>query len=137
MQLKTLIAGLVLVVLGCGMAEAQSLSPMRKQGSTPSDTKGFKLIVGNPYPRAMTFEIIPMDTKFEILADRALVRPSEIRLGAGMQRTVTLAFKIPQGQKERTIGVCVQPKDLEGSILPRVCGTYTGTMLVAGRGKGG
>jgi hypothetical protein len=118
------------------MAEAQSLSPMRKQGATPSDTKGFKLVVGNPYKKAMTFEIIPMDTEFEILADRAVVRPNEIRLGAGMQRTVTLAFKIPEGQKERTIGVCVQPKDLEGSILPRVCGTYTGIMLTA-HGKGG
>jgi hypothetical protein len=136
MQLRAVIAGLILVTLGCGMAEAQSLSPMRKQGMTPSDTKGFKLIVGNPYKRAMTFEIIPMDTRFEIVADRAVVRPSEVRLGAGMQRTVTLAFKIPAGQKERTIGVCVQPKDLKGSILPRVCGTYTGVVLTAG-GKGG
>lgn len=136
MQLRAVILGLVLMALGCGIAEAQSLSPMRKQGSTPSDTKGFKLIVGNPYKQAMTFEIIPMDTKFETLAERAVVRPNEIRLGAGMQRTVTLAFKIPEGQKERSIGVCVQPKDLAGSILPRVCGTYTGIALTA-VGKGG
>lgn len=136
MQLNRRLRGVFLTVLftaavGVGSASAQSLSPMHNKGLTPSDTKGFKLVVGNPYPRAMTFVIVPMDTQFENLAARAVVRPSEVRLGAGLSRTVTVAFKIDPGQKERTIGVCVQPKEIEGSVFPRVCGTYTGVMAHA------
>lgn len=124
---------LALTIIGlclfAATANAQSLSPMRKSGTTPSDVKGFKLVVGNPYPRSMTFEVIPMDSTFTAVADKAIARPEEVRLGAGLSRSVTIAFKIDPDQAERTIGVCIQPKQIEGSVLPRVCGTYTGRML--------
>jgi hypothetical protein len=137
MQLKTLFGGVLLGIAVASAAHGQSLSPMHNKGPTPSDTKGFKLVIANPYPKAMTFVIIPMDTAFENAAPKAVVRPNEVRLGAGLSRTVTVAFKIDPGQKERTIGVCVQPKEIEGSILPRVCGTYTGIMAGAGIGRPG
>lgn len=130
MQLnRTLAIAATLFILSAGAAAAQSLSPMHNSGVTPTDTKGFKLAVGNPYPTAMVFEIIPMDTKFVTRAAHAVAQPSEIKLGPGLSRSVMVAFKIEAGQKERTIGVCVQPKQIEGSVLPRVCGTYTGTMF--------
>jgi hypothetical protein len=110
-------------------AMAQSLSPMKKTGTTPTDIKGFKLVVGNPYPGRMTFVIVPMNTDFTAVADDAVVRPNEIRLAPGMGRTVTVQFRIGAPKKERTIGVCVVPKDLEGPVLPRVCGTYTGVII--------
>jgi hypothetical protein len=122
------------LVLGCGTAAAQSLSPMHKTGATPSDVKGFKLLVGNPYPTRMTFVVVAMDPKFNEIAPRAVVRPGEIKLAPGQARGVTVQFAIGPEAKERTIGVCVLPKDLDGPLLPRVCGTYTGIMLHPGAG---
>ena len=121
-----------IILLGAEAAQAQSLSPMRNQGTTPSDTKGFKLTVGNPYKTRMTFMIVPMDPKFEVVAQNAEVNFPELTMAPGFSRQVIVTFRIPAPQKERTIGVCVQPKDLESTVLPRVCGTYTGKLLGAG-----
>lgn len=125
---KLALAVCCLGLLG-GTAAAQSLSPMHKTGPTPTDIKAFRLQVGNPYPGKMTFVIVPMDTEFKQLAPRAVVRPSEIKLAPGFGRAVTVQFAIPAEAKERTIGVCVMPKDLDGPLLPRVCGTYTGVAI--------
>ena len=129
MQLTNLLrVGLALVVL-TGPVCAQSLSPMRKSGFTPTDTKGFRLDIGNPFRKPMTFVIVPMDTKFNTIAEQAMVTPSEARLPPGGTRSVVVQFRIPPAYKERSIGVCVYPKDLEGQVLTRVCGTYTGQLL--------
>jgi hypothetical protein len=132
MQLKRALFLVVLamaLVFSAHAAMAQSLSPMHKTGTTPTDIKGFKLVVGNPYPGRMTFIITPMNPQFTAVADDAIVRPNEIRLAPGSGRTVTVQFRIGVPRKERTIGVCVVPKDLEGPVLPRVCGTYTGVII--------
>ncbi len=111
-----------------GMASAQSLSPMRNDGETPSAIKGFKLLVGNPYKTKMTFVVIPMDPKFRTVAADAAVNFPELTMAPGLTRQVIVTFRIDPAVKERTIGVCVQPKSIEGTVLPRVCGTYTGRM---------
>lgn len=113
-------------------AAAQSLSPMHADGATPGDTKGFRLAVGNPYPGRMIFEIIPMDSKFRVAASDAAVNFPTLVLAPGTTRQVIVTFKIVPPQKERTIGVCVQPKNLPGTVQPRVCGTYTGRRLGTG-----
>jgi len=66
MQLKTPLSALVVLAGITGAAQAQSLSPMHNSGTTPSDIKGFKLFVGNPYPTRMTFRVIPMDAQFKV-----------------------------------------------------------------------
>ena len=132
MQLRShVIAGLVLLLL-TGAAAAQSLSPMHNDGETPSLVKGFKLYVGNPYKTSMTFEVIPMDPRFEVAAADAAVNFPEITMAPGTSRQVIVTFRIDPTQKERTIGVCVQPKSIEGTVMPRVCGTYTGRLHRAG-----
>lgn len=131
MQLKTIGLALGTLLLFCGAAAAQSLSPMRNEGTTPSTTKGFRLVVGNPYEGRMTFVVLPMDPKFTTLAANAEVNFPEITMGPGMSRQVIVTFEIDPALKERTIGVCVQPKYIEGTVLPRVCGTYTGRLLGA------
>jgi hypothetical protein len=120
-----LLAGIAAPAASC----AQSLSPMHGAGPTPSETKGFRLVIGNPYKTAMTFVIVPMDPTFQSPAEHAAVQPGEIRLAPGASRSVLAAFRIGPDQKERTIGVCVQPKDIKGTVLPRVCGTYSGTVV--------
>lgn len=134
MLLRLSLAALVglAALVAASAAAAQSLSPMRADGSTPSEIKGFRLTVGNPYRQRMVFEIIPMDAKFERVAANAAVSAPEIRLAPGASRPVIVQFKIDPKSKERTIGVCVQPKDLDGPVLPRVCGTYTGRLIGPG-----
>ena len=133
MQLKSLLIAAALACLAAGAASAQSLQPMRKTGGTPSEIKAFRLIVGNPYNQRMTFIAMVMDPSFNHVVDGALVQPAEFRLAPDAQRNVIVKFKIDPAVKERTIAVCVLPKDLEGPVLPRVCGTYTGRMPGAGR----
>lgn len=115
-----------------GSAQAQSLSPMERKGPTPTTEKGFRLNVGNPYDTRLTFVVVPMDPEFNVPIAGAVVRPSEFRLAPGASRGVIVRFKIDPAERERTIGVCVSPKDLGGSILPRVCGRYTGFVVAAG-----
>ena len=125
------------VALGAAFAAsagAQSLSPMRKDGTTPTDIKGFRLTVGNPYDQRMTFVMTPMEPGFEIVAGEASVTPALLTLAPGESRQVILAFRIPEPEGERTIGLCITPRDIEGPILPRVCGTYSGTLLIRARG---
>jgi hypothetical protein len=128
MQLKPLLIAGLLALAPPGAASAQSLSPMRNAGDTPSNIKGFKLYVGNPYKTRMVFEVIPMDPKFEVLAADAAVNFGELVMAPGTTRQVIVTFRIDPQIKERTIGVCVQPKQIEGTVKPRVCGTYTGRL---------
>lgn len=122
------VLALCLPVLATAAATAQSLTPMTRAGVTPGDTKGFKLLVGNPYPGRMTFRVIPMDAGFTEPAADATARPDRVTIAPGHARSVIVAFKIDPNQKERTIGLCIVPEDFHGPILPRVCGRYTGRM---------
>lgn len=131
MRMRLLFA-VACLALGSGAAAGQSLSPMRDAGSTPSDVKGFRLTIGNPYKTRMVFLVLPMDPSFRVAAAEAAVSAPEIRLAPGASRPVIVTFRIDPALKERTIGVCVQPKDLDGPVLPRVCGTYTGRLIGAG-----
>ena len=126
--MKPIVTALLMLGVSVAMAHAQSLSPMHNTGTTPSNIKGFKLVIGNPYKQKMTFQVIPMDTKFRTVAQDAQVNFPEITMAPGTTRQVIVTFKIDAVRKERTIGVCVQPKDLGGTVLPRVCGTYTGKL---------
>lgn len=128
MQLKFALLALIATAIVAGPVAAQSLSPMRNQGETPSHIKGFKLYVGNPYRTKMTFEVLPMDSQFRTLAADAAVNFPELTMAPGMTRQVIVTFRIDPAIKERTIGVCVQPKSIAGTVLPRVCGTYTGRL---------
>lgn len=131
MHLKPLFAVLLLAA-GLAPATAQSLAPMRNEGSTPTGMKAFRLQVGNPYPRRMVFTIVPMEPGFETPASGAKVNFPQVTLAPGVTRQVIVSFTIDPAIKERTIGVCVQPKAFEGTVMPRVCGTYTGRISGAG-----
>lgn len=130
--MRGLIVALALA-LAASPAAAQSLSPMRDAGTTPSAVKGFRLTVGNPYRTRMSFIVVPMEPGFIVPAREAAVSVSEFRLAPGASRPVIVSFRIDPAAKERTIAVCVMPKQVEGPILPRVCGTYTGRLAGAGR----
>ena len=124
-------AALLLALGFAAVAQAQSLSPMENSGTTPSTVKGFKLTIGNPYKTRMTFLIQPMDAQFKTRLLDAEVNFPQLTMAPGYSRQVIVTFPIDPQRKERTIGVCVVPKDLAGPVLPRVCGRYTGKLLGA------
>jgi hypothetical protein len=124
MRALTLALAAVLVAAFCGVATGQSLSPMEHAGTTPSAVKGFRLNVGNPYPRRMAFVLTAMQP-----AEGATIRPERVVLAPGHARPVLFAFQIDPALKERTIALCISPENVDGPILPRVCGRYTGRML--------
>jgi hypothetical protein len=123
-----LLAAMLLAALPAA-ASAQSLAPTHGTGPTPSNIKGFRLTVGNPYKTAMSFAVVPTDPGFSVPAGDAVVQPDRLTLAPGFSRQVILAFKIPPRSRERTIGLCVTPQGITGPVLPRVCGTYTGVLL--------
>ena len=132
-SLKAALAPVVLLTaLMAAPAIAQSLSPLEKSGMTPSDRKAFRLTVGNPYERRMTFVLVPLLPDYETPTDGVVVKPAELTMAPGFSRPVIVTFDIDPAKKERTIALCVMPKAIDGPIMPRVCGRYTGRM--AGRG---
>lgn len=125
----------LLAVLGLAVvspALAQSLSPLEKSGLTPSDRKAFRLQVGNPYDHKMTFELVALLPDYQTPTDGVVIKPARLTMAPGFTRPVIVTFDIDPAKKERTIALCVTPAALDGPILPRVCGRYTGRM--AGRG---
>ena len=122
---SSIAAFLIAVIFLAGTAFAQGLTPMKREGVTAGPAKAFYVAVRNPYDRPMSFSITPVETDFETLASRAKARPHRVRLGAQKTRRVILLFEIPQNAKERTIALCVQPEEPLGSVVTRVCGTYT------------
>ena len=123
---------LLAVLFSAAPAAAQSLSPLEKSGVTPSDRKAFRLTVGNPYERRMTFVLVPLLPDYETPTDGVVVKPAELTMAPGFSRPVIVTFDINPAKKERTIALCVMPAALDGPILPRVCGRYTGRMAGAG-----
>lgn len=131
-SLKLATLALALVVGIAAPVTAQSLSPLEKTGVTPSDRKAFKLTVGNPYQTRMTFVMVPLAPDYETPIGGVTIRPAELTMAPQFSRQVIVTFDIDPKKKERTIALCVMPKALDGPILPRVCGRYTGRM--AGHG---
>lgn len=123
------IVALFVVAVTVTAASAQSVSPLRKEGTTLSSTKAFYVNVSNPYKVPMVFSLRAMETDFETPAKGSVVRPERIKLGVNRGRRVIVKFKIPEGMGERKIALCVEPEGLQGPIQPRVCGTYAGKRL--------
>lgn len=113
------------------VASGQSLSPLEKAGPTPSDRKAFRLVVGNPYTRRMTFVLVPTEPDYSTPARGVVVNHPKLTLAPGFSRQVIVTFDIDPSKGERTIALCVMPEAIDGPVLPRVCGLYAGHM--AGR----
>ncbi len=121
------------LVVAASEVAAQGLSPLRREGETPGDRKAFYISVKNPYPKALTFRLEPMELDHQNLAPNAWVHPNKVTIAPNRGRRVTLIMEIPKNETERTISLCVTIPSLESAVLPRVCGTYTGRRFGAGR----
>ena len=87
----TVCLGAALLVLQAGGAAAQSVSPIKKSGVTPTNRKAFYVTIRNPYPAPMTFSLTPMEPDFEKEAKGTKVLPDTVTLGQDRQRRVFAA----------------------------------------------
>lgn len=122
----------LLLAVALGPASAQSLSPLQKTGETPSASKAFRLVVGNPYDQRMTFVLTPMQADYVTPARGATLNYPRLTLAPGFSRQVIFTFDIDPKKKERTIALCITPENIDGPVLPRVCGLYTGHIAGSG-----
>jgi hypothetical protein len=76
--------------------------------------------------------MVPMQPDYRTPANNDVVNYPTLTMAPGFSREVIVTFAIDPNQKERTIALCVMPKAIDGPILPRVCGLYTGRMAGAG-----
>ena len=120
---------LVLLAAQAQAAGAQTVTPLRKEGTTLTQKKAFYVNIGNPYNTPMTFSLRTLESDFTTPAEGSVVRPNKVKLGVNRTRRVIVAFTIPEESRERQIALCVMPEGIEGPVRPRVCGTYTGKRL--------
>ena len=110
-------------------AAAQSVSPMRGIIKSFDDQFAVRLTVGNPYAKAVNFDVRVYDENFAPV--NANVYPSNVRVGAGDTRQATVRVSF-EGQKQRKIRVCAEGLfGLEQTNLVRtqVCGRFLGLRL--------
>ena len=117
---------LLLLGLVAAPALAVGLGPLAKEGVTDSGRKGFYLTLINPYPRAETFMLTPLDVGSETIAPRVVIIPARTIVGGGRNRKVlVIASDLSPGEKY-AFRVCAEmpPKPME-TIHARVCSTLT------------
>ena len=107
-----------------GPASAQSLTPMR--GEVRSFTESFALRVspGNPYTHRIRIEIKVYDEAFNPVAAR--VSPSEIIVGAQNRRSVLVVVPF-QELRERRVRICAESIPFPNQatkLRTQVCGKF-------------
>ena len=111
-------------------ALAVGLGPLTKDGVTDSERKGFSLTVINPYPRAETFVLTPLDFTAETAAPRVVVFPSRVTIGGGGNRKVLVVASALTPGERYAFRVCAErPPQTSDIIHARVCSKLTARRL--------
>jgi hypothetical protein len=111
------------------VAQAQSVTPMRGVSKSFTDAFAVRLTVGNPYQRAVQFDVRVYDENFEPV--EAFVSPIVLRIGARDAKQVTV--RIPfLGQGQRKVRVCAEGlfgTDNKSALRTQVCGRFLGQLV--------
>lgn len=110
-------------------AAAQSVSPMRGIVKSFADQFAVRLTVGNPYTKAVNFDVRVYDENFAPV--NAVVYPSSMRVGAGDTRQATIRVSF-NGQTQRKVRVCAEGlfgKEQTNLVRTQVCGRFLGLRL--------
>lgn len=117
---------LLLAALGATPAAAVGLGPLSKEGVTDSDRKGFYLTVINPYPRAETFTLTPLDSATEAPAPRVTAFPDRLTIGGGRTSKILVVASGLAPRERYTFRVCAErPPMPTETIHARVCSKLT------------
>lgn len=109
-----------------GLAHAQSMSPMRGNVDSFSDTFAVRVYPTNPYGQRIKVEVKVYDKDFFEVPAR--VTPETFGLAAGGSRTVTVVIPF-DGQKDRKVRICTESIPFPGQqtqIRTQICGKFLG-----------
>jgi hypothetical protein len=123
---RRVLAAALATVAWSGAAPGAGLSPLVKDGLTPSAAKAFHLTALNPYDRPTRFVLEVMEPDLVTPARAARVAPAEVVIPPEGARRVMLVFDVPPNVMERSVALCISAPEVGGTVLARVCGRYTG-----------
>ena len=104
-------------------AMAVGLGPMKREGVTVSEKKGFYLTVINPYPQTKQFRIVAREMETEVPLDNVEILPATGAIGGNTNRRVLVVFKNLEVGEVRQARVCARlDRPVQGvGIDARVC----------------
>ncbi|MBE7186205.1 MAG: hypothetical protein INR68_17565 [Methylobacterium mesophilicum] len=117
------------MLLGAGLAQAQSMSPMRGRVASYSDEFALKVFPRNIYPQRIDFEVHAYDQDFQPID--ATILPQTFTLAAGGVRPVTVIIPFA-GATERKVRVCAESVPFptqSAQIKTRICGKFLAQRL--------
>ena len=119
-----------LALMGSGQASfSQSVTPMRAVANSMTDEFAIRLTVGNPYNKAVTFNVLAFDENYEPV--EAIIVPSKLRVGSRDTKQVVVRFSF-LGEPKRKVRVCAEglfSQNNNTAIRTQVCGRYLGQRL--------
>lgn len=107
-----------------GIANAQTMTPLRQMVTSYEDRFAIKVNPKNPYKHRIDMVVRVYDENFRLI--KARVTPRRMKLGAGGSRPVTVMVPF-EGKSSRKIRICAEstpfPKQ-KTKIKARVCGRF-------------
>lgn len=125
------LAALIGATLAAAPAAAVGLGPLRVDGATASDRKGFYLTLINPYPSAERFRLVAVGSDDELPQPRVTImldRP--LLAGGGQRRILVIATGLAPGETYH-FRVCAEREDSSPKELihARVCSKLSARRL--------
>lgn len=113
----------LVLAVQAGAAAAVGLGPLRHEGVTASERKGFYLTLSNPYPDAQRFRLAAIGWDDEIAQPRVLLPVATPRLGGGSQRRLLVVATGLRPGETMSFRVCAERDDPQAKELihARVC----------------
>ncbi len=108
------------------VASAQSMSPMRGEVKSFTDSFAVRVFPSNPYKHRIKVQVKVYDQNFQPVDAR--VAPSEFMLGSDARRPVMVVIPF-DGQAERKVRVCTEsiPFPNQPSLVKaQICGKFLG-----------
>lgn len=104
-------------------ATAVGLGPLRHEGVTASDRKGFYLTLTNPYKASERFRLVAIGWEDEDAQPRVLLPVATPRLGGGSQRRLLVIATDLKPGETLPFRVCAERDDPDNKdmIHARVC----------------
>jgi len=118
-----------LALLPCA-AVAQSMSPMRAEVQSFTDSFAVRVYPANPYQHRIRIEVKVYDQDFREITG-AVASPAVFTLGSRFARPVTVMVPF-DGQAERKVRICTESVPFPGqttNIKAQICGKFLGKRL--------
>ena len=111
-------------------AVAQSMSPMRAEVTSFTDSFAVRVYPANPYKHRIRIEVKVYDQDFNEVKG-AVASPATFTLGAQFARPVTVMVPF-DGESNRKVRICTESVPFPGQttrIKAQVCGKFLGKRL--------